>query len=117
MLVDDEKITVSFENGRTIYFPWSSIRGIWAAPVEENPHPFVLDTLIYSDAWGAITLDGYLIYCKIEIANRIESIYQKKFGYYPNKFWRSYNGAKAPSTDNYATLQKHPKIKWRTGRL
>jgi hypothetical protein len=115
MDVSDERITVGFENGRSTSFPWSSIRGIWASSTEEDPHPFVLDPIIYSDKWGAITFDEHLIYLKIEKANLIRSIYRKKFGYYPNKYWRSYNGARAPSTDNYSTLQKRPKMKWRKG--
>ena len=81
-----------------------------ANSTEDYPHPFVLDGLHFSEDMGAISFDEYLFDLKIDIADEIQSIYLKKFGFYPNKFWYTNAGYKSMPTDNFPQLQRRPNI-------
>lgn len=111
--VREDYISIMFFSGLVTRYPWSSIRGIWAAPTEDYPHPFTLDSLFFSDQLGAIVFDNVLIYIKIDKIDKIQTIFVKKFGFYPDKYWFMPGGGRSPATDNYSILQKRPKMKWR----
>ena len=113
MMVEMDKITVRGQNGEAFSFPWSSVLGVMATPTDDYPHPFSLDYLFFSGEWGVVVMDDLQIFVKIEIADKIQSIYFKKFGFYPNKYW--YTGGR-PSTDDFTELQRYPKVLWREAR-
>jgi hypothetical protein len=107
---NEESITVRFQSGAVRWFPWETLRGVMATSNDEYPHPFVLDSLFYDPSRGFLVFDGFLIQVSIDLADKLQSAYLAKFGYYPQKFWYTTGEG---GTDNYSLLVKRPGLKRR----
>jgi hypothetical protein len=111
MLVQDQGISIRFLDERNITFPWSSLRGAMATPTDDYPHPFTMDHVFFDPQWGILVFDRFLIYVRMTVVNMVQSTYERKFGFYPHKFWLK-PGHQSYS-DNFAQVVRQPKKKTR----
>jgi hypothetical protein len=114
MLIDQQSINIGLRDGGKLSFPWSSLRGVMAPSTDEYPHYYYYDSKVYDPNWGALVFDEYIIHVRTDAALNIQSIYSRKFGFYPQKYWFSPGTEYSSPHDDYPQLQKRPKLGWRT---
>lgn len=112
--VDENTINVWFFNRPMMSFSWSSLRGIKATSTDGWHHSTEdVDPIFHpSGGKGALVFDDVLFSIDVGIADRMQSIYVEKFGFYPNRYLL-YFAAKSPPVHNYSNLLRRPKYGWR----